>query len=312
MNEVHESLVNKVIQRHFGVLPEKVFRMTVGSGSEVYTAVLADREIIVRLNSEAKILTGTSINTPVFKSLGIIVPEILAEDFSKTLIPYAYQIQQKIPGKDIGEVIQTLSPEQLKLIAKEISNIINKVKTIPTNGKFGGVGGGENELSDTWTERVRLMVEESVERGRKTGIMDDEIQALAEKLYKDNINYFDLVKPIAYFGDMSSKNVMVYNGEFSGLIDLDAYTQGDFLEGISRIKASWFGTPYGEIYTNAVMDEQNLTAGQRKMVNVYAILNRISWACENGIQFNQNTTAVINREREKEDKEVIKNLATLI
>ena len=284
--------------------------MTTGICNEVYTAVLKDREVIVRLSSVNNFLMGSHNNIPLLNKLGIKVPEILAEDYSKTLIPYSYQIQNKIQGKDIGDVIETLSPEQLKLIAKEISNIINKFKTIPTSNKFGVVWGEEVEFGDTWTERMELWVKETIERGRQTGVMDDKLQGLVEKLLSENKNYFATVAPQPYFGDMSSKNVMVHNGVFNGLVDLDGYTQGDFLEGVSRIQASWFGTTYGEIYTNALMDEQQLTVQQRKIVALYALLNRISWTCENGIKFNENTTAEVDWKKDEQNKKVIESLET--
>ena len=98
---------------------------------------------------------------------------------------------------------------------------------------------------------------------------------------------------------------MIDGGKFSGLVDLDCFAQGDYLESIGRMKASWPRTHYGEVYTNAVMNELKLNNEQRKVVTMYALLNRISWACENGIQFNQNTTGIVDQEREKKDKEII-------
>jgi len=310
MAENHENLIIKVIQKYFGVIPTKIFRMTTGICNEVYTAVMPDREVIVRMSPYEKFLLGSHNNIPIFKSLGIKVPEILGEDYGKTIIPYNYQIQSKIEGRDIDQVISTLNDIELKNIAKEISNILNKVKTIPTTDKFGVVWGGEGEFSDTWTKRMRIWVEESKERGKKTGVMDEKTSTLLKKLYDNNKAYFDTVKPVSYFGDMSSKNVMILDGKFNGLVDLDGYTQGDYLEGISRIKASWYGTSYGKIYTDALMDAQNLTPAQRKMVAVYALMNRISWACENGIQFNQNTKPVVNWKADKKNKRIIKILAS--
>ncbi len=111
-----------------------------------------------------------------------------------------------------------------------------------------------------------------------------------------------------YYGDICSKNVMIKNGAFNGLVDLDGLTQGDPLEAIGRIKFSWFGTRHGEAYTLAVMDELELDDEQRTKVILYALINAISWACENGIQFNQNTKTVVDKEKERKDKIIIKAL----
>jgi hypothetical protein len=77
-----------------------------------------------------------------------------------------YIYAQKIEGEDLGQVIETLSERQLKDLAKEIANIFSKVKTIPSSDKFGVIwGGGDDEISDTWTERMEIWIEESKERG---------------------------------------------------------------------------------------------------------------------------------------------------
>ncbi len=55
------------------------------------------------------------------------------------------------------------------------------------------------------------------------------------------------------------------------------------MEAIGRIKLSWYGTSYGELYSTAVMDELERNQEQRELAAMYALLNQISWACENGI-----------------------------
>ncbi|MBA3660913.1 MAG: phosphotransferase [Gammaproteobacteria bacterium] len=307
---LHEEMINKVIMFHFNQSPVLIRRMTIGICNEVYDVGLNNREVIIRLSPYDKYLMGSHDHIPRFKKLGIQVPDILFENYSKTLIPFSYQIQNKIEGMDLGNVIETLTDEQLKALAKEIASIFHKVKTLPSSKEYGVIwGGGDNETSGTWTERMKIWIEESIERGKKTGVMDDKMLSLAEKLYTEYKSYFDSVKPVTYYRDICSKNVMIDNGKFNGLVDLDGLTQGDPLEAVGRIKLSWYGTHHGEVYTNAVMDGLELIENERKLVLVYALLNKISWTCENGIQFNQNTKAIVDKEREKIDKNVLNEIA---
>lgn len=306
----HEQMIEVVIASHFKQLPRFVKRMVIGICNEVYEVGLDDREVIARLSPYNKFLMGSHDHIPTFKALGIKVPEILAEDYSRNEIPLSYQIQSKIEGHDLGQIIETLSDDQLKAIAKEVSNIFNKVKTIPSSNKFGVIwGGGENEISDTWTERMQIWIEESKQRGLQTGIMDSELEALANSLYERYSPYFNSILPTTYYGDICSKNIMIHNGVFNGLVDLDGITQGDPLEAVGRIKLSWYGTRYGELYTDTVMNELGLNLERRRLATMYALLNKISWTCENGIQFNKNTRAEVDREKERQDKRVIKMLA---
>jgi len=155
---------------------------------------------------------------------------------------------------------------------------------------------------------MKIWIEESITRGKKTGVMDSQMLSIAENLYIAYKSYFDSIQPVTYYGDICSKNVMIEHGIFNGLVDLDGLTQGDPLEAIGRIKLSWYGTHHGEVYTNAIMDKLGLSEAERKRVTMYALLNQISWTCENGIQFNQNTQPIVNKEKEKNDKKIIKQI----
>jgi putative ABC transport system ATP-binding protein len=91
-------------------------------------------------------------------------------------------------------------------------------------------------------------------------------------------------------------------------VDVDALSQGDPLEAIGRIKASWYGTHHGQVYTEAVTDSLELSTSARRIVTMYALFNRLFWTFENGISFNQNTTGVVNPDREREDKYAVREL----
>lgn len=306
--ENHETEIEKIIAKHFNVKPKKNSRMRSGICNEVYLVALADKEVVIRLNKQKRFLLGSHKYIPLFKSRHIRVPEILAEDYSKTFSPYAYHILSKIEGQDIDKVIDSLTDDELKKIATEISNVFNQLRTVPTNGKFGVRWGDDNDLQDSWTAEISRMSNVVMGWGKETGILDDELEGILDYINHEYKTYFDSVRSILYFGDMSSKNVMIHQGKFNGLVDLDSLAQGDYLETIGRIKASWYGTHWGQVYAEAIMNEQKLDKEQRKLVTMYALLNRTYWTLENGKQFNQNTTAKVDWNKNEENKKILRKL----
>jgi len=287
MHEDHINTVNKILGKEFGEAAQNIKRMTTGLANEVYLVTLPSRTIIVRLNADPNQMVGSERHIPLLKSKGIKVPDILASDYSKTFVPFAYQIQTKIEGQDIGTVINMLSDNELKGIAEEIAHIVDVLKTIPTNGKFGWIGNDDTPLYDTWLEI--LQPNKVIERDKKTGTVS---QTYIDKYYEileRFRSYFEQVPSTFYYDDMSSKNVLIDHGSFAGLVDLDTMAYGDPLELIGRIEASWFGTNYGQTYTAAVEDALHLTLEQRKVVTAYAFFNRVHWLSEQGIKFNGNT-----------------------
>ncbi|MFZ1700079.1 MAG: ATP-binding cassette domain-containing protein [Pyrinomonadaceae bacterium] len=305
----HQEVISRITQKEFQVPPIVITRMTNGVCNEVYTVDIGGREIIVRLNTEPRFMLGSHNHIPLFRSKGVSVPEILAEDFSKTFVHFAYQVQSKIEGRDITDVIADLSDEQLKAIGGEIANVFRKLSDVPNNGKFGVVWGDERDLVDSWSSEVARVTKVVIGWGKGTGVLNKEIEDTLNWINTEYKSYFERVRPYTYFGDLSSKNVMIRDGRFVGLVDLDSLAQGDPLEAIGRIKASWYGTRHGKVYSDAVMDSLGLSGEQRKIVTMYALLNRAFWTLENGVQFNQNTSRTVDREREAEDKKAVAGLS---
>lgn len=308
----HRNMINIIVEHHFEELTRKISRIKIGICNEVYRIALNDRNIIIRLSATDKYLRGSEVHIPEFKKLGIKVPDILASDYNQTLVPLCYQIQNEIKGKDLGLVIESLNHTELLMLAHEIATIFRKVKTLPFTAQFGVIWGGNNDVSDSWSERMKLWIQESIEHGRLTGIITQQIEHSAIEVYHNYKPYFDSLKPTMYYGDICSKNVMIYKGRFNGLVDLDGLTQGDPLEALGRIKLSWYGTSHGEFYFNALINELELTDSEQQLITVYALINQLSWMCENGILFNQNTQPIVNWEKVESDKNIFWHLVSAL
>jgi len=282
--------------------------MSNGICKEVYRVRAGDLDCVVRLKREARYMFGSHNHIPIFRAAAITVPEILAEDYSHTFSQFAYQVLTVIPGRDINDVIHMLDDDQLNAIAVHISHVFEALKDVPNNGKFGVLWGDDADLLGSWTDEIARMTKVVLGWGGRTGVLNERLAEILDWINVEYKSYFESIKPVTYYGDICAKNVMVHNGKFSGLVDLDALAQGDPLEAIGRIKASWYGTPTGSVYANAVMEHQQLDRDQRSIVTMYALLNRTYWTMENGIQFNQNTSPLVDRQREREDKLIVEAL----
>lgn len=301
----HRRAVSQIIKREFGERTDDIRRMTAGIANEVYSVRLSSRTVIVRLNADGQSMRGAEAHIALFRSLHISVPELLAADYSKTSVPFAYQVQSKLDGMDLGQLIEQLSEDQLKAIAQEIAAIVRKLEPLPTNGRFGWTGGGQVAAFATWLDLLQDMRAHIAARDAATHVVGERRLQAFDALLVRHRPYLSRVPSRFYFDDMSSKNVMIADGRFVGLVDLDTVAYGDPLEGIGRIEASWFGAAHGQIYANAVMGELGLAAEDRTMVSVYAVLNRIYWLSERGIKFNENTSTAIDPDAVKQDQAII-------
>jgi aminoglycoside phosphotransferase (APT) family kinase protein len=306
----HSAVIQTIVRKELNEDVTAVTRMTTGLCNEVYSVQTPQRSFIIRLNIDGSKMIGSETHIPLLLSKGIIVPHIIASDYTKSSVPFAYQIQTKLDGQDIGQVISSLSTPQLVNIAKHVAEISKKLSTIPTTGKYGWIGGG-GFLCDSWTCIMQKIINDIIERNNKTFVVGNFI-SIAQKIVEHFREYFENVPSVFYYDDMCTKNLLVYEGKFSGIVDLDTMAHGDPLEGIGRILASWFGTNYGKVYSDAVIEEMELNEKQKEMVIVYAVLNRIYWLSEHGIQWNENTSLVVDERAVEKDKKIINELVELL
>lgn len=305
-----ESVVRKIMLQHFSDVGS-IERLRTGICNEVFAAKSVHAEYVVRLNKHVTEMRGSSLFLPKLAALGITVPHIIAAEYDVSKMGFGYQILERLPGTDLGNVIETLSNEELAAIANSVAEIFRKLGALPTDGTYGLVMDEQGGKFSSWKEWVDDDLETAEARAKETGFAE-QIAHLMEpvrSILRRYDAYFSAVPSVTYYGDIAGKNVLVHEGKFSGLVDLDALAYGDWLEAVGRIRASWYGTEYGETYTNAIMDALNLTDEQRMMVRVYSLHHRYVWMCENGMKFNENTTGVIDQEKAKTDTEIIARLS---
>lgn len=301
----HREAIAKILLKEFGERPRAIQRMTAGHANEVYAATLASCDVIVRLNTDGGAMRGAEAHIALFRSLGIPVPDLLAADYSRARIPFAYQVQSRVPGADLGRVIATLSESELQAIAHEIAAITRKLAPLPTNGRFGWSGGDRQAHFASWLDLLAGLRRDIAERTAASGVVPPRHLQAIDALLEANADYFRQVASVFYFDDMSSKNVMIHDGRFVGLVDLDLVAHGDPLEGVGRIEASWYGTRHGRVYADAVMAALALNAEERRIVSVYAVLNRVSWLSEQGVKFNDNTSSAVDWDAVRRDEAII-------
>lgn len=300
-----EKHIYEISQLVFQQAPTQIIHQTIGRCNEVYELVLDSQSYILRAHELKVILYGTHKSIPLFKELGIKTPDIVAEDYSKSKFPFCYQILTKLEGKDLGVVIDSLNPEELRGIAEEISNIFDKFKSLPPKEDFGSVFGTREDSIPNMYEVVKMKKEGTLKNSESSQVLNLEVQDALHELIDTYRDYFYQVRPILYYDDINAKNVMIHEGKFTGLVDLDFMMKGDYLEAIGCMMACWYGEDYGEIYISEIIKLQKLSDLQQNIVRLYAILNLANWTSEAGVKTNSNTTSDINWERVRKSNERI-------
>lgn len=302
------TAIEQIGTQYLGTAPLEVIRKTIGMCNEVYELRYETESVILRMNREKEWLYGTHRFLPLFQKLQIKTPVILHEDYSKTAFPFCFQLQSKLEGQDLLLVFKGLTSTQLKEVAKEVSLVFDKFNTLPDATDFGLMTGLNEEHHESLLDGFAKHAKIIQERNASSQVIDQDILAIRQELLDKYEAYFLSVQPRIYYDDICSKNVMIHNGGFNGLVDLDFLIKGDYLEAIGKMIADWYGDEKGAFYIQEIIKNQRLDQLQQEIVVVYAINNLVLWLSEEGIRFNSNSTGEIDWNRVEQKRQKILEL----
>ena len=210
-----------------GVTPLSAQRMTLThSGNTIYEVTLPEGSVIIRLRGADKdTLSHTLHNIQALAEIGLPTPVVLAADTSLTRYPFRYVILQKIPGRDLLYELPHMTPAQMTRLAERIVAYQRRVGTLPQGTGFGWGHVGEGGPEPVWFDVFRTDGERTPPLPDGTLLRDFTI-----RLHRQRVRfqpYFERIRPVCFLEDLTTKNVILQNGELQGLIDFDCVCFGD-------------------------------------------------------------------------------------
>lgn len=99
--------------------------------------------------------------------------------------------------------------------------------------------------------------------------------------------YFSQVPPTPFLDDVTTKNVLVYEGKLSGIVDVDWVCFGDPLFTVALTRAAILSAGYPPDYTDHWCALLGVTRAQAAAVRFYAALFCVDFISEAGQTFNR-------------------------
>jgi len=205
----------------------------------------------------------------------ILAPKLIGSDESYTICDSPYFFMEKLEGKSLNAIKDSLVPQQLQGIYQEVGHMIQCVNEI-TCPYFGYPGQVEFQ-GDEWFPVFKKMLQ--------TGILDAEVgdvdlkistKELLSLLEKDKAIFDKVTKPQLVHWDCWDGNIFVKDGKLTGIIDWERCLWADPLMEVNFRTYSdekWFMKGYGL---------EHLTDSQYRRAlwyDVYALL-LMSLECE--------------------------------
>ena len=261
----------RLVADMLGVAPLGATYMDFGHMSVTYEVALPDRQVMVRTNERAEVFAGTARNLTILAGLGLPVLRVIASDLSKARYPFAYMILEKIPGRDLRYELPSRTPTQMTRVAARIVGYQRTVATLPHGAGFGWVPIGERAPFTSWRQLVQA------ERDKRTsGVQDAELvrwERRVRGLARSLDPYLRQVVPTCFLDDVTTKNVIIQDGELQGLVDFDVVCYGDPLYTVG-LTATAVVSDVGTrelFYVEELCRCWGLTDQQRRVVAFYAV-----------------------------------------
>lgn len=277
---MNDKMISKLCLEYFAEEPQTIERCAVGQGNYVYIVEYKGIKYVVRCSSEKDAYNDSIYWLEKLALIDIPVPKVIAKGKHNE---YEYLILPYIEGKDIGIVYDKLADEDKRVIAKEIVHIQNRVSTLEL----------ENVVTDwSWSAFVNYILERAEERISQNDYFDVEKVERLRGCLEQLKDYFTSIKPVAYLDDISSKNLLVHNGQISGIIDIDWIGIGDKLTYVALTNMALLNMEYDTDYVKYILKEMQISDVEKKAFVFYTLMYCVDFMGERGMQFMDKQVAV--------------------
>ncbi len=189
---------------------------------------------------------------------------------------------------DLGIAYPTLSLDEKRALAHAVADAQARVGTLPEGRGFGHTLDPDAPFPfATWPEVLRASLARSRARIARAGLVSgdpvDEVERAAARLS----DYLESVRPRAFLDDTTTKNVIVWRGRLSGIVDVDSVCYGDPLLPIALTRTALLQEGLPLDYTEEWCARLALSREQERALRLYTALFCADFLSEIGGRFNR-------------------------
>lgn len=279
----------RLVERALRERVSAITRFPTGLDHFVYDVVLGDgRRVVARLSARGhEPLRGAVAWSRKLRPLGVPLPALLYADLAAEHTPFAALLLERLPGTDLGHVIDALTPDELRSVATGVVEAQRRTATLQRGVGFGYVASADGPFSHArWSDVVAASLARSRQRIERAGIFDRAHVGQLQNRLDAHRAYLDRVEPVPFLDDTTTKNVLIDAGRLSGIVDVDVVCYGDPLWTLALTRMALLSGEHALTYTAIWEDLLDLTAEQRSVLSFYTAAFCVDFMGEIGQLFN--------------------------
>lgn len=297
---MNTEVVSRIVSENLSETAVSAERFTTGSQHYVFDVKTeSGLNFVVRVSrpEHRHFAASARFWNELLRPKGVPLPKILASDLSAE---FPFLILERLPGADLWQVYRELSASEKKALATEMARLQTIAASLPKASSFGYLETYESEAGcETWLGLFLKYLDRSRRRIKRAGYFDTEIVTRVERAAENYRDYFSGIEPIAFFDDITTKNVIVSEGKLSGIVDVDWMCFGDSLRTIALTQTALMTDGCETDYIDYWCAAMNLDAVQRKVLNLYSAETCVDFIGEIGQTFNRDAPPAFDEKKVK-------------
>ncbi len=278
-----------------------VRRFPNGLAHFVFDATLADGEhLVVRLTraEQRDEFAGAVYWHPRLVKLGVPLPRLLYADVRGDRFGAPVMLLERLPGVDLGDCYLRLASGQKRQIARCVVAMQRAVSTLPAGPGFGyATSYDDPTLKPAWIDVLLESLDRARANIRDAGVITEEpvdrVQALLERFE----SMLDVIEPLPFLHDTTTKNVLIDHGALTGIVDVDSLCFGDPLWVLALTNMAMRSAGFDDEYVEFWADELGLHQSQRHLLALYTAVHCAYFLSEIGQRFNKDVPPPVDPRR---------------
>lgn len=281
-----ERLAHRIVARELGWQPQMVRRFTAGLDFFVFDVSAGTSNVVVRIGRprQSEVLRRGAALARQLRALGVALPELISLG---TEDGFPFAIQSRLPGMDLGNIMNQLDAASLAGIARAVADAQSATARLGDGARFGYAASAKAAPHASWADVVAAHIERSALRIAASGFFPAEVVSRTEALFARHEAVLRHIPATPFLHDTTTKNVIVTpSGAFSGIVDVDELCFGDprYAPALTLVAMLVHGGPVH--YVDTWMDHAGLPRDD--LFRFYVTVFLLDFMSEHGTAFNGN------------------------
>lgn len=276
----NENIAATVVTSMMGEKVLSSTRLTTGDQHFVFAVKTSKSEYVLRMTKE--INKNYFISAQYWQEkllpLGVPLAKFIRSDLEEKYSQFPALLMIRLPGDDLCNVYSSLTSLDKKNLAQEMVKIQSTTKALPEGLGFGITNSYENisefkSWYDFLLQRLHFFRDILSKTSIFEGVNISKVISIANDMKED----FLTIRPTPFLWDASERNVLVYRGKITGIVDVDEICFGDPLLVLGLTYSALENEGHDTLYTDYWADILQLDNNAKLRLEFYRLFYIIAF-----------------------------------